>query len=288
MIKKIAIVGATGMLGWPVTLALANSGFEVRALTRTLPTTLSHPKITWVKGDLKSKDDIQQLLTGEEAVHLNLSVKQTEKENDWHTEGEGLQNLLSVAKQSGIKQISYLSSLIMYYQGMNEFDWWVFKLKQDAVKAIKATAIPGSIFYPSTFMETIVHQYKAGPFLLVAGKSLHKQYFIAAEDYARQVVASYRNPEPTTQQDYIIQGEAGYTTDEALEIFRTNYQKGKLLKLNAPLGLIKFYGRFIQKMNYGYHILEALNKYPEKFEAENTWQKLGKPRITLEEFSKQA
>jgi nucleoside-diphosphate-sugar epimerase len=99
-------------------------------LTRTLPTTLSHPRITWVKGDLKSKDDIQQLLTGEEAVHLNLSVKQTEKEKDWHTEGEGLQNLLSVAKQSGIKQISYLSSLIMYYQGMNEFDWWVFKLKQ--------------------------------------------------------------------------------------------------------------------------------------------------------------
>jgi len=39
-------------------------------------------------------------------------------------------------------------------------------------------------------------------------------------------------------------------------------------------------------MNYGYHILEALNNYPEKMEAETTWQQLGKPKITLGEFSK--
>jgi hypothetical protein len=39
-------------------------------------------------------------------------------------------------------------------------------------------------------------------------------------------------------------------------------------------------------MNYGYHILEALNNYPEKFEAEKTWQQLGSPKITLEEFCK--
>ena len=37
-------------------------------------------------------------------------------------------------------------------------------------------------------------------------------------------------------------------------------------------------------MNYAYHICEALNKYPEKFESENTWNDLGKPSITLAEY----
>jgi hypothetical protein len=44
-------------------------------------------------------------------------------------------------------------------------------------------------------------------------------------------------------------------------------------------------GLFNQKFNYGYYIVEALNKYPEKFEAQQTWDELGKPTISLKEFA---
>ena len=44
-------------------------------------------------------------------------------------------------------------------------------------------------------------------------------------------------------------------------------------------------GVFIQKFDYGYHIVEALNKYPERFEAQQTWDLLGKPQITLKDFA---
>ncbi len=33
------------------------------------------------------------------------------------------------------------------------------------------------------------------------------------------------------------------------------------------------------------HIIEALNNYPEKFEAQSTWNELGKPSITLKDFA---
>ncbi|KXK28825.1 MAG: NmrA family protein [Bacteroidetes bacterium OLB12] len=283
--NNIAIAGGTGMLGWPVATALAQAGFTVTALTRTPQENRNHPNIRWVVGDLQNTDSIRKLLEGNEAVHLNLSVKQNETQTDWHAEEQGLENLLRIAREQHIKHISYLSSLIMNYQGMNGFDWWVFRLKQRAVAQIRDSGISATVFYPSTFMETLLHQYKAGPFMLLAGQSKHKQYFVAAEDYAQQVVQSYKQ-EPTQRfREYIVQGQHAYTTDEAIAIFKQN-TPARLMTLRAPLGLIKFYGGFFAKMNYGYHILEALNNYPEKFEAEATWQQLGKPSVTLEQFSK--
>ncbi|MBX2917221.1 MAG: NAD(P)H-binding protein [Cyclobacteriaceae bacterium] len=282
--NKIAVVGATGMLGWPVAKALADAGFGVTALTRNLKSSRYHPAINWIEGDLKNPDSIRKLLEGNDAVHLNLSVKQDERQTDWHAEAHGLENLLRIAQEVNLKHVSYLSSLIMNYQGVNGFDWWVFRLKQRAVETIRNSGISAAVFYPSTFMETLVHQYKAGPFMLLAGESKHKQYFIAAEDYAHQVVQSYKL-NLSGFHEYAVQGTEAFTTDEAVTIFKQN-TAAKLITLRAPLGLLKFYGRFIQKMNYGYHILEALNNYPEKFEGENTWQQLGKPKITLEEFSK--
>lgn len=282
--NKIAVVGATGMLGWPVAKALADAGFAVTALSRNLKSTRKHPNVNWMLGDLNNPDSIRKLLEGNDAVHLNLSVKQDERQTDWHAEAQGLENLLRIAQEVNLKHVSYLSSLIMNYQGVNGFDWWVFRLKKRAVETIRNSGISAAVFYPSTFMETLVNQYKAGPFMLLAGESKHKQYFIAAEDYAQQVVQSYKL-NLNGFHEYTVQGQEAFTTDEAVTIFKRN-TAAKLITLQAPLGLLKFYGRFIQKMNYGYHILEALNNYPEKFEAETTWQQLDKPKITLEEFSK--
>ncbi len=284
MIKKIAVIGASGMLGWPVAKALADAGFEVTALIRSSKNIRPYPNLNWVEGDLRNPASLQRLLIGKDAVHLNLSVKQTEKETDWHPEGQGLENVLQVCRAEHVKHITYLSSLIMNYQDLNSFDWWVFRLKQRAVETIRNSGISATVFYPSTFMETLVHQYKAGPFMLLAGESKYKQYFIAAEDYAQQVVQLYKL-NLNGFHEYTVQGQEAFTTDEAVTIFKRN-TAAKLITLRAPLGLLKFYGRFIQKMNYGYHILEALNNYPEKMEAETTWQQLGKPKITLGEFSK--
>lgn len=281
---KIAVIGASGMLGWPVAKALADAGFDVTALVRSSQNISPYPNLKWVEGDLKNPESLQKFLNGKDAVHLNLSVKQTEKETDWHAEEQGLENVLQIARSVNVKRITYLSSLIMNYQGTNGFNWWVFRLKQKAVTQIKNSGLHAAIFYPSTFMETLVHQYKAGPFMLLAGESKHKQYFIASADYAQQVV-EWSKLQLTGIQEYVVQGPTAYTTDEAVAIFKQN-AAANLFTLRASVGLIKFYGRFIQKMNYGYHILEALNNYPEKFEAENTWQQLGKPKIRLEEFCK--
>ena len=55
--------------------------------------------------------------------------------------------------------------------------------------------------------------------------------------------------------------------------------------MKAPLAPIKVLGMFNQRMNYLYNICEALNKFPEKFESQKTWDELGKPPTTLANYA---
>ncbi len=284
--KKIAIIGATGLLGKPVALAFDQAGFEVHALVRDPgPARKSFPSsIKIFPGDLRNETDVRKFLAGHTYLHLNLSVKQTERPTDWHAESEGLKTVLAVAKESGIKRLSYLSSLVQRYQGTNGFHWWVFQLKLDALERIRQSGIPHSLFFASTFMEAITTQYMQGSRLLIAGKSLHPQHFIASADYARQVVnAAAKNYDGN--KEFIVQGPDAHLTEVALDIFRSNYKKKKLSISSAPMFMLKLAGRFNTRMNYGAHIIEALNHYPEKFEAQDTWSELGEPIVSIEGFA---
>lgn len=284
---RIAVIGATGLLGKPVTQELINAGLTVTVLTRQPEAAQKlFPMARVVKADLRDPDGLLVGLRGQDAVYLNLSVLQTEAPDDFHTETDGLENLLSVAKKIRLRRIGYLSSLIMRYQGVNGFRWWVFDVKQEAVRKLKASGIPYTIFYPTTFMETLPAQVQAGR-LLLGGTSDVRLWFVAAQDYGRQVARALRQT-GTENTEYVVQGPEGLTYAQAAEVFVKNHSRRRLSVTVLPLGLLRFFGHFSRRANYGAHILEALNCYPEHFEADRTWRDLGKPTTTLAEFARQA
>jgi uncharacterized protein YbjT (DUF2867 family) len=279
---KIAVIGATGMLGKPVTSELVNAGFQVTAVVRNLEQArkLLPPSVTLIKGDLKDPASIGAALRGQNALYLNLSVEQTEKESAFHTEGEGLRNAISAASMNGIRRISYLSSIVLRYPT----DWWVFRLKLQAVEAVKASGIPYTIFYPSIFMETIKGQYVIGNRFLIMGKALYPNWWIAAKDYGLQVASDFRNQNPGNR-EYVVQGPEPLLTDEAAEQFARFYKKGPVKIVKLPIGPFRLLRPVAPRFRYGYEIINALNNYPERFEAQKTWDELGKPAITLREYA---
>jgi hypothetical protein len=281
-LKKILVIGATGMLAKPVILELLKAGFQVSGLVRNLKKAHAElpEAVKLLEADLQNPTMVEKAMEGQEAIYINLSVKQNEKEKDFHSEGQGLATVLASAQKTGIQRIAYISSLVKNYQGMNGFDWWAFRLKNQAVTNIQACGIPYTIFYPSTFMETLPYLYRQGNRLLLAGKGLYPMYFIAGEDYGRQVAQSFKLLGQENR-EYAIQGLDAFTAEEACELFKKTYTRAKLSINWMPIGVLKFLGMFSAPMNYGYHILTALNKYPEKFAAETTWEELGKPEITL-------
>ncbi len=283
---RIAVIGATGTLGKPVVRALVNAGFSVTALVRDhRKAKIDLPEVVqFVSGDLYNFADVRKLLEGQDAIYINLNLNQGEKKNDLHTETDGLKIILDEAHRARVKRIAFVSSLVMRYQGMNDFNWWVFDLKREAVTMIQTCRIPYTIFYPSTFMENFEGNYRSGKAIMLAGKSKAKMWYIAGADFGKQVAKSFEVLQQENR-DYIVQGPEAFTADEAAREYVSHYKKEKLKISKAPLFMLQFLGLFSQKINYGAHIVEALNNYPEKFESERTWKELGKPTIKLQEFA---
>ncbi len=281
----LAIIGATGMLGQPVTHQLIWAGNDVRVIARDVVKTQQlFPHVAVVHGDLRQPSSLLSALQGVDTLYLSLSVKQTEKPGDFHTETDGLRNLLTAAKQAGVRRLAYLSSLVMRYQGMNGFDWWVFRVKHEAVQLIKTSGLDYSIFYPSCFMESMNQTQRMGRFVLLLGHSPVKPWYISAHDYGRQVARALQIAQPGQSQAYVIQGPEAVTQTEAAERFVRAYTPEKLRVLTTPPLLLKLGKPFSAQADYGWHISEALNNYPEVFEAETTWADLGKPKLTIEEW----
>ncbi len=128
MSEKIAIIGATGLLGKPVTKKLIEAGFEVTIIARDVEKAkVIFPETHVIYGDLEDKMSLFEALKGQECVYLSLHVTQNSSSKDFITETDGLLHLIEAAKTNNIERIAYLSSLVKDYQGQNGFKWWVFE-----------------------------------------------------------------------------------------------------------------------------------------------------------------
>lgn len=286
--KKIAFFGATGMLAQPLIQTFVRNGYQIKALVRNKETAqkILPSEIQLIEGNLNNQKAVEQTLEDVDFVYLNLSVKPNSKKSDFQPEREGLQVILNVAQLRNIKCIMYLSSLVQRYQGMDNFSWWVFELKNKAVASIKSSGIPYLIFYPSTFMENFDKgSYRLGNRINLAGKSIYPMHFIAGEDYAEQVEKALSKFKGISN-EYIVQGTEALTADEAAKIFVSNYSKEKISIAKLPYKVLALLGNLNVTFNYGAKIIKALNNYPEKFEAQKTWDELGKPHLTLKEYAK--
>lgn len=285
--KTIAIIGSTGMIGRPVTNAFIAAGFKVSVLVRDINKARSFfgNHVNYFLGELEDTAIIEQFLKGQKYLYLNLSVHQESTVKDFQPEREGLANIIEAAKKTSIERIGYLSSLVHQYNGGKGFRWWVFELKKDAVNKIRNCGIPYTIFYPSTFMENFDKgAYRQGSFMLLSGHSRFRMYLISADDFGVQVVNAFEINEGN--HEYVIQGENGFTADEAAVFYKIHCRQEKVIIMKFPFGLLRLAGMFNNKYNYGAKMIEALNNFPEKFQASKAWKELGKPQTKFIDYIK--
>lgn len=285
MLKNIAVFGASGFFGLPVTKALADAGFNVFVLSTDPDTekTLLPDNVTVEEGNWMYHHDLKRFLQKVDAVYCCLSVDLNEKPEDFHAETDGLREILNACLECGIKRIAYMSSVLQYNQVENEDSWWVFRVKKDAVNYVRDSGIPFTIFYPSTFMEAFQSTYRRGKKVLVYGQSNFPIYFISLQDYARMVVNSLKIP-TTQDKEYFIQGADCYKIQDAARLF-VKHQTGCKLSF-ISLNWLKFMSIFSDKYKFLYELSAALNDNNEQFVADDAWKELGKPEISFNTFAK--
>jgi uncharacterized protein YbjT (DUF2867 family) len=285
MIKKILVIGASGMIGRPVTKELVKAGFDCTLLARN-PAKMEKlfPGCRVTEGDVLDPLSLLVAMEKQDAVYINLQAPRSVSQDIPLPEREGIDNIIETARHAGLKRITYISSLVQRYNGTNGYHWWIFDMKQSAVTKIRSCGMPYTIFYPSTFMENLDQLLRRGNKIMLAGESKAPMYFIAAEDYGRQVARSFQTP-GNDNREYAVQGTEAYNWNKAAAIFIDHYKAKPMKVMKAPAGMLKFIGLFSRTVKYGYKIVTALNNYPERFESEKTWEQLGRPSITLAEYA---
>ncbi|MFC5284964.1 SDR family oxidoreductase [Pedobacter alpinus] len=285
--NKIAIIGATGLIGKPVTQELIAAGFDITIIARDVgKAKLYFPNQKIVYANLDDKKSLIAALKDHQSLYLSIHINQKTNKKEFICETDGLINLLEVAKNIGIKRIAYLSSTIKNFQTRSCSTWWVFAAKQKAVQLIKGSGIPYTIFYPSCFMDSLERNrlLTGGNNINIFGKSNQKIFWISAQDFGKQVVKSFKVLTDENR-EYQIQGFDAHTYKEAVEVFKSYYIKKPLIIIKMPMGILRLLGKGSTKFNFVYHIAEAINKHPQKFDAQFTWDELGKPTETLKDFT---
>ncbi|MEA5429230.1 SDR family oxidoreductase [Arcicella lustrica] len=285
MSKKITVIGATGMIGIPVTKELVKAGFEITALVRNIEKAkqIFPTGVHFVKGDLQNKAEISEALENADAAYISISASPNDSENEFNPELHGFENILSALKTTSVKQVGFLSSfLARNYEG----NWWVMNAKKQAINKIKKCGIPYTIFYPSNFMENFNGGMRDGNKINLIGKSNEKAWWIAGEDFGKQVAKSFET-DKALNREYSVQGLEAMTTEEASKVYVENYTKDKLTIAKLPMGMARFLSLFIKPLKFVVPLIEVMNNNKETFEAQKTWDDLGKPSITLQNYAKE-
>lgn len=283
--KKISIIGSTGMIGIPVTNELLNAGFELTALVRNIDKAKKiFPKgVKFVQGDLQDKSAIKISLEKADGLYINISTTDKHKENEFNPEIHGLDNILAVVQESSIKRVAYLSSfLAKNYKG----SWWVMKAKKAGIEKVKKSGVPYTIFYPSNFMENFKNGMVQGNKFMIVGTHKYKAWWISGSDFGRLVAKAFGLKEACNK-EYSVQGLEGLNTEEAANIYIENYSEKKLRITKMPISLIKFFGLFMTQMNFLGNLMHVMNTNKETFESDETWKTLGKPSINIKKFANQ-
>jgi len=284
-IRSIAVVGATGMLGAPVTRVLKKEGYSVTAVVRDMQKAqrMLGSEIYLRKGDLQDKGSLRSAFTDVDFVYLSLSTAPDERKHNFKTEIDGLRNVIEAAKSARVQRIGFLSSLVKDYR---ETGWWVFDIKNEACRILLESEMPATIYYPSSFYENITNLQMKGNRVLLAGDQVTKSWWIGTQDYGRQVAESFRvDLDHSENREYTIQGPEPFNMEEAAECFIKNNPNPKLKKSKAPLGMFKLLKPFSASIDFQYNILYAINHYDEQFQSEKSWEVLGKPQQSLAEWA---
>jgi uncharacterized protein YbjT (DUF2867 family) len=280
MPETILVVGATGVLGGPIAHRLALDGFKVRVMSRSLDRLkkFDSNQFEAVQGDVENVESLSKALKGCTGVYISIQSDS----GDWDFERRGAENVSRVASEQGVKRISIISGA----STCKENAWFpMTKAKLEAENALKASAIPYTIFRCTMFMDSLpswVHSNK----IYIIGDQPTKWHWIASKDYASMVSKAFSIDEAANKTFY-IRGPEAWSFKEAFHIYASTGNK------NVKVAKIPFwFARILSWMpgnvmlrKVGLPIFQYFSMVSEMGDPTEANTLLGEPTTTLQAWS---
>ncbi|MEI8255656.1 MAG: NAD(P)H-binding protein [Deltaproteobacteria bacterium] len=281
-LPRILVIGASGMLGAPVTRALVEAGFTVKTLAHGAGKPIAGT--TSVQGDVFDRESLVSAMRDTDGVYLNLGIPVSARETDRLTEREGIANALAAAQTAGVRRVAMLSPLFKAYQGTRGHDSWVLRTKLAAERALMESPVPWTVFRASSFYENLEGGMRRGDKVSIMGKHWRPQRYLAAKDYGSLVAAALAT-EDSARQVLVAQGPEAMNLEALGRRYVAARTREKLEVQKAPLGVMKFVGLFSRELGAVTKMMVALDDYEEPNDAAATWARYGAPTMTVEQFA---
>ncbi len=284
-LQRVLVIGASGMLGSPVTAALVADGFTVSALARKAS---SAPKGTHeIVGDVFDRSSLDAAMRDIDAVYINLGIAPTDRETDRLTEREGISTIIAAARASKVRRLAMISPMVKAHEGVDGYHWWGLAVKQAAERAVMDSGLDWTVFRASSFFENLRGGMRRGDAISVMGRQWKPQRFISGRDFGALVAKALASPKSRNRIVY-AQGQEALSSRALAQRYIAAHTSEALKLQAAPLGVMKFVGFFSRPLGQIVRLMEALDAYDEPFSAQDAWDDFGAPSESVEGYAARA
>lgn len=277
---KIAVVGATGLSGQPVTRKLRAEGHDIVVCSRSPERARAIFGLDYEYRRIvpEGMPTVPAALEGCEAVHINTGTRNEEEAERvlWR----GNENIAKVARELGMQRISMIAS---NFDPDPNHEWARRRYFSRGVLAVKNSGVPYMIFGCTCFQESLPQFIQNGRATIV-GKQPLLWHWVNTQDYARMVAQAYRLTE-SLNRHFVIHGPEPFTMYDALKQYCSALCPEVSIH-QYPAWQVKLLAKYLNKP----HLLELVRNmekfevYGESGDPHDTDMLLGTPMITLREW----
>jgi uncharacterized protein YbjT (DUF2867 family) len=270
--KKILVLGATGILGLPVTQSLLNKGQRVRVLARDKDGArrICGNRVEIFEGSALKKTDIQSALEGCEGVHISLPLE---------SELAAIRHVIDHAAGCNVERITYVSATTAFEENQ-WFDMIDEKIRCE--KLLKQSGIAYTIFCPTWAMETLHNFVKSKKAIIIVSPNPASIHFFAAADFGRIVAESYEDNRALGKRLF-IHGPEPITLPDAFDRFIAVCHPG-IRVLRIKLWQARFLSKFVGSLSYITRLISYFDRVGEMGDPTEANTLLGAPSVSLEEW----
>lgn len=275
--KKLLVLGGTGMLGGPIARQLMSDGFEVRLLARDPEKAggIWGDLVEIVTGDVTDLSSLERGLAGCEGVHISVGGP---------VDRLSAENVAALAPSLGLERITYLSGSTVAEQNR----WFPMTAqKLEAEKAIRECGVPYTVFCPTWPMEQLPRLARGGEPLLIGDRPVAYHWF-AADDLGRMVSTAYQIEEAANKR-FFVHGPEAMTMKEAMErycqAFHPEVGSVSVMPVDTARGVAKSTGN--QMLGFFAELMAYFDQAGELGDPAEANELLGAPKTTLDAWMAQ-